>query len=438
MNADPPKVSTVRAHTGHGSLAQPIRSGTALHVEFPVCGDEPNLHATNLNQKTVSFWYFYDGPDPAPGFAHISVSVERSYFPEPAFAVRQWTKASLLLDGQQFATVSRIGYSYIGGDLPGPGTLYVDDIRGQVGTCLALSLPSSSRPCSSPASIRARSRFSHGDDAGSEEQPPLSRDALAPADALAADAPVAPDAPAPDAPPAIDTAGTRDVAAAPAPDGAPACAPGTHRCGQACLRTDDLASCGQRCEPCPNPAPGTVACVQVRLSGELPVGLPRMRVPLRLHQQRGDLRGQLLSVRGGPERRLHLQRRGVRDPLPGRFLTCPSSQGTACLASVIGFESASYPTFVLGGNSLGVDPPVVTTKRAHSGTSSLMQALRARAQAHIYVGFCPPNSLDLLGKRLSLWYYFDGTPPPGARIGLGISGANAGTTFGSYLWRCGR
>jgi hypothetical protein len=129
QNADPPKASTARAHTGHGSLAQPIRSGSGLYVEFPVCGDDPNLHDTNLNKKTVSFWYFYDGPDPAPGVAHISVSVGNGYFPEPTFAVRQWTKASLLLDGQQFGTVSRIGYSYFGGDLPGPGTLYIDDFE---------------------------------------------------------------------------------------------------------------------------------------------------------------------------------------------------------------------------------------------------------------------------------------------------------------------
>jgi hypothetical protein len=284
-----------------------------------------------------------------------------------------------------------------------------------------------------------QSPISRPAEAGSEEEPPASRDGVAPADVIAADAPVAPDAaavpdapPAPDTPSAPDTAVPRDTAVAPAPDGAPACGPGTHRCGQACLRNDDLASCGQRCEPCPNPAPGTVACLLGVCQVSCPTGYHECEyrcVSSRSPATCGDMCYPCEEVPNGDA-----TCDGVACATRCRtgFLTCPS-RDTACLAPVIGFESASEPQFVLGSNSLGVDPPVVSTKQVHSGTSALMQAIRARAQAHNAVRFCPPQTLDLIGKRLSLWYYFDGTPPPGARIGLGIAGGNAGTSFASGL-----
>jgi len=42
--------------------------------------------------------------------------------------------------------------------------------------------------------------------------------------------------------------------------GATACAAGTHRCGDRCLADDSVASCGDRCEPCPTPPNGTATC----------------------------------------------------------------------------------------------------------------------------------------------------------------------------------
>jgi hypothetical protein len=38
------------------------------------------------------------------------------------------------------------------------------------------------------------------------------------------------------------------------------CDPGSHRCGNACLRDDDVASCGARCTPCVEPAGGRASC----------------------------------------------------------------------------------------------------------------------------------------------------------------------------------
>lgn len=38
------------------------------------------------------------------------------------------------------------------------------------------------------------------------------------------------------------------------------CAEGTHRCGDRCLADDDVASCGERCDPCPTPENSTSSC----------------------------------------------------------------------------------------------------------------------------------------------------------------------------------
>jgi hypothetical protein len=38
------------------------------------------------------------------------------------------------------------------------------------------------------------------------------------------------------------------------------CGPGTHRCGERCLRDDDVASCGERCAACPTPENARSSC----------------------------------------------------------------------------------------------------------------------------------------------------------------------------------
>jgi hypothetical protein len=129
-NADPPRASTARAHTGRGSLAQPIRTGTRLEAHLPVCGgDRMYAPGVDLSFKTVSFWYYFDGPDPPPGTS-IGLSLYGGFgaLPESSFVARQWTKVSRLLDGKQFAGISLVGYSFSGSQFQGTATLYIDDL----------------------------------------------------------------------------------------------------------------------------------------------------------------------------------------------------------------------------------------------------------------------------------------------------------------------
>jgi hypothetical protein len=261
-------------------------------------------------------------------------------------------------------------------------------------------------------------------DAGEEDAPASTPAPDAGRDAVAPDATVAPDAPAMDAPPADGPA--RDQGMPPGPDAGPACAAGTHRCGQACLRDDDVASCGQRCDPCPRPSSGSVACMDgqcvlscpngyhpcegVRCASNTDVATCGSTCQPCPDHDNGD------STCDG----LHC---GVR--CRSGFLSCRMGRPEleyvySCVPPVMDFEDGTSDQFYLDMSSVGADPPVLSMKRAHGGTASLMQSLRAGARTRTQGTFCWNSRLDLVGKRLSLWYYFDGTPPPGAQIGLGI------------------
>jgi hypothetical protein len=128
LDADPPRHSIAHPYTGQGALAQPLRPGTHVEGLLPICGDPMYQVGVDLSFRTVSFWYYYDGPDPsqAPRIG-VSASSAGSFF-LPTFNVRQWTKVSRLLDGKQFNGVGEIGYEFVGHDTDPSATLYIDDI----------------------------------------------------------------------------------------------------------------------------------------------------------------------------------------------------------------------------------------------------------------------------------------------------------------------
>jgi hypothetical protein len=238
-------------------------------------------------------------------------------------------------------------------------------------------------------------------------------------------------------PPAADAPQVLDAPPPPGPDGPASCLGGTHLCGQRCLRDDDLDSCGQSCDPCPRPSPGTVACVQGRCQLSCPAGYhdcQGVRCASNMSVDScGTFCGRCDEVANGDPTCDGVSC-GIRCK-PG-FFTCRAQRlgqerVVACASPTIGFEDGTKAGFYLS-SGIGVDAPAVSTKVVHSGSYALAQAVRGHAEADDRAYFCAGGGTDVIGKTLSLWYYFDGTPPPGARLALHVGNTFWGSGAGDW------
>jgi hypothetical protein len=160
------------------------------------------------------------------------------------------------------------------------------------------------------------------------------------------------------------------------PDGRPpvpgvGCGAGTHLCGSACYPDTDPDHCGPTCERCPATPNGAPACRQGRCDSAC----------------------------------------------TGNALAC-SGQPAACVVAAWGFESDTNEGWTLrtgaqAKNAAG--PPFVSTTRARTGTRALATEVVTSFAREEYVvtlerSLCESGGLDLGGKTINMYVFFDGPP----------------------------
>jgi hypothetical protein len=217
-------------------------------------------------------------------------------------------------------------------------------------------------------------------------------------DASAADTPVSP--------PPADASRAPD--AAPDSPGVPACAPGSHRCGDSCLPDTAPASCGQNCAPCTVPEHASATCGAGQVCG--------WQCNPSFHGcGSGCVADDDVEACGTGCVRCSVLQDQVTTCAQGScqhacIFSCPESAG-GCARAAWDFESPDQSAAL----DTHLDPAQVTTTRAHGGIHSVVTSTpfnadvpRARAYS-VQLRICAGNA-NLDGRTLSGWVRLDGPP----------------------------
>jgi hypothetical protein len=193
-----------------------------------------------------------------------------------------------------------------------------------------------------------------------------------------------------------------------------ACGPNAHRCNDGCFSDSDPAHCGSRCEFCPTSANGHATCEADQCTLACDTGYhacsDKLCYPDTDITHCGVACSSCESSGGGVA--TCTNHRCEVGCGPDKALC--NGVTPVCLSPIWDFESNTAEGWMNDPREMQAASPLfVSTARAHSGTHSLATHVTVNfAQKRFIVSFqkllCASGGIDLGGKTISAWIYFEG------------------------------